>query len=183
MKTLAQFITEAGGGLSRVAQHVHERNIGMITAHRGHLTADENKERNEHVKGTYVENYGKENAKPVSEHSFLVIGKKGDDSGALKGFLKTHGAKYDQDSILHKAHNEEHAKLVGTNETGYPGKDKEESVGKFHPDKISEFYSKMKNKTFTFESIEIYQPAITKTFLNRTERPEVLIERYSFNQT
>lgn len=195
MKTFNEYLTETGGGLSRVLQHTKERNIGMITAHRGSHTPEENKERNEqlkadiskhgygykHVKGTYVENYGKPDAKPVEEHSFLVIGKKGHDSGALKGFLKKHGAKYDQDSVLHKSHDNENAHLVGTNETGYPGKDKEESVGKFHPDKASEFYSKMKGKNYTFESVEFYDSAYGKTFLNRAGQDEVLIETYRYN--
>jgi hypothetical protein len=37
------------------------------------------------------------------------------------------GQHFDQDSVLH--HNGKTARLVGTNETGYPGKDKSEKVG------------------------------------------------------
>ncbi len=197
MKTYKEYLAESGGGLSRVLQHTKERNIGMITAHRGVHTPEENKERNEllkadikdngygykHVKGVYVENHGKADAKPVEEHSFLVIGKKGNDSGALKGFLKKHGTKYDQDSILHKAHDDDDAHLIGTNDTGYPGKDKEANVGKFHPDRAGEFYSKLKGKDYTFESVEFYEPEYSKTFLNRAGSEEVLIESYRYDKS
>ena len=52
-------------------------------------------------------------ARPVDEHSYLVIGKKGKDGGALKGFLKKHGEKYGQDSVLHKSHDSNEAHLHG----------------------------------------------------------------------
>ena len=167
MKTFKAIINEASIG--RVYQHTQGRNIGMITAHRNENTAEENKQRNkelEHhirkagygyvkVKGRYIENHGTEHAKPVDEHSYLVVGKKGEDHGQLKSFLKKHGEHYGQDSVLHKAHNEEHAKLHGTREGGFPGKGKEHDVGTFHPNRASEFHTAMKGgkKTFAFESV------------------------------
>jgi hypothetical protein len=166
-KTYQEFINESS--LSRVHAHTEGRNIGMITAHRGENTAAENKAKNKEleghirkaghgfvkVKGRYIENHGTDHAKAVDEHSYLVIGKKGDDKGELKGFLKKHGASYHQDSILHKAHNEDHAKLHGTKEGGWPGKDVEHDVGKWHANKAGEFHTKMRgNRTFAFESFE-----------------------------
>lgn len=166
-KTYKEFINESS--LSRVHAHTEGRNIGMITAHRGENTAQENKAKNKeleghirkagygfiHVKGRYVENHGTPQARNVDEHSYLVVGKKGDDKGELKHFLKKHGAHYNQDSILHKAHNEEHAKLHGTREGGWPGKDVEHDVGKWHPNRAGEFHTKMTgNRTFAFESIQ-----------------------------
>lgn len=154
--------------MSRVHAHTQGRNIGMITAHRGEHTAEENNARNaalkadirKHgygyikVKGRYIENHGTEDARPVDEHSFLVVGKKGHDGGALKKFLTDHGKKYGQDSILHKAHDEEDAHLYGTREGGFPGMDKKHTVGKWHPNRAGEFHSVMKNKTFAFESLQ-----------------------------
>lgn len=160
------YLNEAS--LGRVYQHTQGRNIGMITAHRGENTAEENKKRNKEleghirkaglgfvkVKGRYIENHGTEHAKAVDEHSYLVIGKKGEDHGHLLGFLKKHGEHYGQDSVLHKAHNEETAKLHGTKEGGFPGKGKTQEVGKFHPNRAGEFHSVMKGKTYAFESIQ-----------------------------
>lgn len=195
MKTFTQILTESGGGLSRIAQHVKGRNIGTITAHRADYDAAENNRRNEllkndlkdsgygykKVKGTYIEDYQGKNPRHVEENSFLVIGKKGDDKGKLKDFLTKHGEKYGQDSILHKPHNSDVGSLIGTNETGHPGKGNVASVGIFHPDRIAEFYSKHKGKNFAFyESIEIYEPALQKTFHNRTDHPDILIESYHY---
>lgn len=45
----------------------------------------------------------------------------------LVAFGRKMGQHFDQDSVLH--HNGKTARLVGTNETGYPGKDKSEKVG------------------------------------------------------
>lgn len=164
-KTYSQILQESS--LARVYAHTRDRSIGMISAARGENTSQENKAKTKEleghiknagygyikVKGRYVENYGKPDAKNVDEHSFLVMGKKGDDKGELKGFLKKHGENYNQDSILHKAHNEETAKLHGTKEGGFPGKDQEHDVGKFHPNRTGEFHTAMKgNKTFAFES-------------------------------
>lgn len=176
--SFATYLNEAS--LGRVYQHTQDRNIGMMTAHRGEYTADENKKRNQEleghirkagygfvkVKGRYIENHGTKDAKAVDEHSYLVVGKKGDDKGELLHFLKKHGHKYEQDSVLHKAHNEENAKLHGTREGGFPGKDKEHDVGKFHPGRAGEFHSVMKGKTYAFESIQFVN---APSYFNREE--------------
>ena len=134
---------------NRLYSHTQNRNIGLISASRGHLTSQENDARYSSlkddvrksgygfipVKGRYVENYGKPDARNVDEKALLVIGKEGHDNNELLGFLKKHGEKYDQDSILHKSHDNENALLHGTNETGWPGKDKTHEVGKWHPNK------------------------------------------------
>jgi hypothetical protein len=184
-KSFQQFMSEAASkSLSRIHQHVQGRNVGMITANRGENTEQENKQRNkelEHhirkagygfvkVKGRYIENHGTEHARAVDEHSYLVIGKKGNDNGHLKGFLKKHGEKYGQDSVLHKAHDEEHANLHGTREGGFPGKGKTHNMGTFHPNKAGEYHTKMKGKrSFTFEEVESVQFVTTPTFFSREE--------------
>ena len=165
MKTFDKFLLESS--LSRVYSHTKDRNIGMITAHRGENSTEENNERNAElarhirnagygyikVKGRYVENHGTPQARNVDEDSFLVIGKKGDDKDNLKTFLLKHGEKYNQDSILHKNYNETTAKLYGTKEGSWPGKGKEHNAGEWHPSRAGEFHSVMKgSKTFTFES-------------------------------
>jgi hypothetical protein len=179
MQNFKTFINEAS--LSRVYAHTKDRNIGMITAHRGENTEKENKSRNKKlensirsagfghikVKGRYVENHGTPQARNVDEHSYLVVGKKGDDKGHLLGFLKKHGEKYGQDSVLHKAHNEEHAFLHGTKEGGFPGKGEKHNVGTFHPNRAGEFHTAMKgSRTFAFESIQFLS---SKSFFSRQE--------------
>ena len=105
MKTFKTLLDESS--LGRVLQHTKGRNIGMITAHRGENSAEENNARNKEleghirkagfgfikVKGRYIENHGTPEARAVDEHSYLVVGKKGDDGGHLLGFWKRHGEK------------------------------------------------------------------------------------------
>jgi hypothetical protein len=180
MQNFKTFLNEAS--LSRVLAHTQNRNIGMITAHRGENTAEENKSKNKElegsirkagfgvikVKGRYVENHGTPQARNVDEHSFLVVGKKGKDDGHLLGFLKQHGEKYGQDSVLHKAHDAEHAFLHGTKEGGFPGKGETHNVGTFHPNRAGEFHTAMRgSRTFAFsESIQFVTQA---SFFSRVE--------------
>lgn len=176
----------ANRSLARIHQHVQDRNIGIITAHRGGNATPEDRARNNkrnaelandihkagygyvHVRGRYIENHGTENARHVDEHSYMVIGKKGDDKGALKNFLTKHGEKYEQDSILHKPHNSSKATLHGTKEGAWPGKGKTHEVGEFHPNRAGEFHSVMKGrgKTFAFEEYHYLNP---RSFSRRKE--------------
>lgn len=162
MKRFNQVLLESS--LARVFQHTKSRNIGMISASRSALSAQENNRRHYamasdirklgygfiKVKGRYIENFGKPNAKTVDEKAFLVVGKKTDDKGALLGHLKHLGNKYGQDLVLHKAYNSSTASLHGTNDTGYPGKGKSVEMGSWHPNRTGEFYAMMKNKSFKF---------------------------------
>lgn len=176
MKSFNEFrleqLTEAS--LSRIVSHVSGRNIGLLSAHRGENSDEENRKNSAELKdairsagyghnvvhGVYTENKGTPHEKTVHEHSYLVIGDKGDDGGKLKKFLTQQGKKFKQDSVLHKAHNEENAHLIGTSDTStWLKKGESHSVGKFHPSRSGEFHSALKNgKTFTFESVEIVNP-------------------------
>ena len=168
MKLFNEILNESSIG--RVLQHTKGRNIGAITAHRGEYDSAENVRRNKkleadirkhgfgfvHVKGRYIENHGTPDATAVDEHSYLIMGHKGEDGGKLKSFLKKHGEKYEQDSVLHKSHDEDEAHLIGTKEGGYPGKGKTESVGKWHPTTMTQFHSVLrKNRGFEFRKEDI----------------------------
>lgn len=171
----------ASRSLARVHAHVQHREIGIISAHRGEHSAEEN---NRHhvelghdirkagyghipIKGQYTENAGTPHERKVSEHSYMVIGAKGKDSG-VKKFLTHHGEKYKQDSILHKPHDSTKASLHGTKEGAWPGKGEKHDLGEFHPNRASEFHSAMKgnHKTFTFEQYLFFSE---KGFFNRKE--------------
>jgi hypothetical protein len=180
--------------LSRVYAHTQNRNIGIITAHRGGNTPQENHERNRQlrddltqrgfgyipIKGRYIENYGSKEAKPVDEHSFLVVGKQGHDNNSLKGNLRSLGKKYGQESVLYKPHDSENAKLLGTKEGTFPGLGEEHDVGKWHPNRTGEFHSLMRGsggkRIFKFEStgnthtnMDSYVYYVSKSFFNRME--------------
>lgn len=187
---MTQQINESS--LARVYAHTKNRNVGIISADRGENTAEENQAKNQQlqqdlrergygfvkIRGRYIENYKTDQENPVDENSILVVGDVGDDGGKLLGHLKELGAKYNQDSILHKSHDSEDAKLHGTKEGGWPGLGKEESVGEFHPARAGEFHTVMKGgRTFAFEStgqlpkvrVEFLQYLLPKSFSRRQE--------------
>lgn len=167
----------ASASLSRILGHTEDRNIGIISASRGRYPKQENKTRTNELatdirgagfgfvkmSGHYIEGFGQEGEKtPVTEEVFFVIGKDKEDSGHLKSALKKLGAKYDQESILFKPFGDPKAYIVGTtsvNEDGepvWPGLGTEVEAGTFHPNKVGQFFTKMKSgKTFVFEGIEI----------------------------
>lgn len=179
MKTFTQYINEmqeagildeaASKSLSRVHQHTLTRNIGMISAQRGENTPEENNKRHKqlagdirkagfgfiHVKGRFIENHGTPEARAVDEKSYLVIGKEGHDGGALKKFLVNHGKKYNQDSVLHKAHNQPDVHEHGLKPEGTPKDGESRSFGTWHPNRLGQYHTAMKGKrSFTFESID-----------------------------
>lgn len=153
-------------GLSRIYQHYMEHDSGTISAFRGNLELKENKARNKElkgyllskgygvtsIKGTYIENYGKEDAREVNEESFFVIDL--EDSGNLKQDLIKMGKKYGQDSITFSKSGNEGGLyyLIGTNEDGFPGFGKEVKLGKPMFGKDGQFHSKINGRPFVFES-------------------------------
>jgi hypothetical protein len=67
------------------------------------------------VRGSSVENPGTPEEKQVkTEHSYLVLGRKGNDDCRMKGFLRKHGEKHVQSNVLYKAHDKPNAVWIGT---------------------------------------------------------------------
>ena len=61
----------------------------MILASRDNLTSEENRQRHAALKGEVRKaGYGFIEGRHVDEKSLLVVGKKGEDGGALLGYLK-----------------------------------------------------------------------------------------------
>ena len=166
---LDKYLKEAS--LSRIWKHIEDgRPFGMITAFRKDYSKRDNMARNKkleasiraagygffRMEGHYIEDYGTSDAQDVIEQSFFVIGDAGDmeDPTNFKEFLKWEGKRFDQDSIFYYDIEIEQGVLIGTNHTGYPGWNKVEKLGKWHPSKVGEFYSKMKRSTFVFETIQ-----------------------------
>lgn len=150
--------------LSRVHNHVQNRPFGIISAEREERTSAENKANHAALKASarahglgfiemkvrYIENHGSPNARPVDERSLMVIGNNPDH---VKGFLKSHGAKFNQDSVLFKHPENKNAELIGTKDGAWPGMHVHHSVGEWHPNRTPEFHSVMRGRrTFAFES-------------------------------
>jgi hypothetical protein len=151
-----QLNESARRSMSRVASHIANRHVGMMTAWRSGNTPEENNKRNDELKadfkkhgihyipvrGRYTEGFGTSKQKDSSdEKSFMVLGKEGEDNNRIKNFLVNHGKKYGQDSVLYKHPSSKTAQLLGTNEGGFPGAGKSHDVGEFHPDRAAEFHS------------------------------------------
>jgi hypothetical protein len=135
VKRLREIILE-GNPLARVQHNVETgRHFVGISAVRPNYSKAENEKRMHELK-TKVRSmgYGFRPAKGEweggSEDSIVVNAKKsGDDSGSeLRKDMSSLASHYEQDAIFH--HNGKSGKLIGTNDTGYPGKGKEENVGK-----------------------------------------------------
>ena len=152
--------------------------MGMITAYRGQYSIQQNQKRNSQlmsdirsagfgyvpVTGYYVENPGTPEEQKVVENSFLVISS-ANDAGRLKFFLHKSGVKYDQDSVLYKDASESEAILIGTAPGRWPGLNVEVKIGKWKPNSIGAYYTKMKgHRTFTFESVQVPEGLMSRGF-------------------
>jgi hypothetical protein len=185
LKTFKQVLLHEASikSLSRIWQHTKESNIGMITAYRGEFDVRTNDSRNQklaaelrsngfgyiQVTGFYIENLGQEDEKPVTEKTFFVTSY-ANDNDKLKNFLVKMGAKYNQDSIFYKAADSEQATLIGTTAGRWSGLKTVVNVGKFVPQKLGMYYTKMKgDRKFTFESIEYPEGLMSKAYRQKLD--------------
>lgn len=157
--------------LSKIYRKIEEYPSGAITAYRGDFTKKENKARNKvlmskllmegydvvSVKGSYIEDFGSEKQKEVSESSFLVTDRSGRGIDVLEKDLIKLGKKFDQDSVLIIPPGEK-PYLIGTSKrsSSWPPYGKKEPLGKFKGGKGDQFFSRIKGRKFTFEEVEIF---------------------------
>ncbi|PNX46620.1 MAG: hypothetical protein BV459_06020 [Thermoplasmata archaeon M11B2D] len=182
VKNTPQELAEEFGALleasfSRLFQHFQERPIGIITAFRRCNTREKNRERNRvlakelraagygfiRAHGYYPET-GDDGEKKKREEVFIVVGDVEDADGSKLQKKLTHlGYKWNQDSVFIKPANSDNAKLVGTQdidrdckvgEPVWPGRNKVARLGKWEPNKIGLFYSKMTGRTFVFTLLD-----------------------------
>lgn len=152
--------------LGRIWQYAQDRPMTMISASRGNLTDAQNQARTKTLEadtraagygfvkaeGHYIENHGTPEAVDVKERVLIIVSEV-QLKDKLKNFAIAAGKKFNQDSIFFKEPNED-ATLIGTSAGAWPGLGKVESVGKWHPSKIGQFFTKLKNgKAFVFESV------------------------------
>ena len=178
--------------LTRVMSHVEKRPFAILTAFRGKdtdcvpLSKPENRLRNsklendirsagfgfEKLIGTYDEDAADGTKRRVTEESFMIIGRNADPSsvGAIKGFAKKMGQKYDQDCIFFKEPANKQGVVIGTKgkadeclgagATVWPGLGVVAEVGTFHANRLSGIFSALKVKNnqairgFKFEAFE-----------------------------
>ena len=124
---------DEGNPLARM-QQLQDRHFVAVSTERPGLSKEKIKERNKELVSSAREaGFGVRKARGHyegrSESSHIIHAKSsGREAGAeVVAFGRKMGQKYDQDSIFH--HNGKTARLIGTNETGYPGMDKTEKVG------------------------------------------------------
>jgi hypothetical protein len=175
-------------GLARLWKHMEEHDCGMISAFRyardcgkgKKYSLSDNIKRNKlllaklfdkrynvtSIKGSYIENYGSENAIEVSEESFFVVDS--DDRGNLLKDLISLGEEFEQDSISFLPKGSNKLILYGTSkcEDAYPpyGTTKTSDVRKLG--KTGQFFSRVKNRPFSYIS-EITEHVRPEGFVGR----------------
>jgi hypothetical protein len=161
------YVSEAKG-LSRFWSHLQKASVGIITAFRSTYNKDENRKRNKRLEGSlnryefvkvtgiFKENIGTPQEVEVKEESFFVWDSGSDpEGGLLKRDLISLGSRFDQDSIIFKALNNENAILIGTKSNVFPGYGVEEVLGRWVGGRESQYMSRAKGRPFRFsESLE-----------------------------
>lgn len=159
-------ITESS--LSRVHSKMQGTVTGTITAYRSEFSKVDNQKRNKSlvaklmavgysvtaVKGSYIENYGSEDEREVSEHSFFVAPRDEKQAESLESDLVNLGQEFDQDSVL--IITKGRGELIGTSrrDNAWPSFGSREPVGGFKGGKAAEFMSRVNNRSYVFEEIE-----------------------------
>ena len=174
MKDYRQVVNESS--LSRMRQHMMEHDTAMITAFRGYIkgedgeqitvTRKQNLKRNSQLKaqlskkynitvvqGKYIEDYGTNDAKEVGEVTFFVVDQ--DDTGNLERDITQAGIDWYQDSVLFVEKGAKNGRLIGTNDSDFPGYKKVIKVGNPIFGKSGEFMTKMRGRPFVFEEVVI----------------------------
>lgn len=134
MKTFREYLEE-GNPLARMQTFVDQgRHFIGISTERPGLTKPQIRGRNKKLisaarKAGYGVRKAEGNYEGGKETSHIIHAKaSGQEAGEeFVRFGRKQGEKYGQDSILH--HDGKTARLIGTNETGYPGMGKSEKIG------------------------------------------------------
>lgn len=156
--------------LTRLYRKIQSENVGMISAFRGDKTVSQNKLNSLSLKakllsdgfdvtkifGSYIENYGSENEREVSEESFFVV--ETDKSPSVFEKLPEYGSLYDQDSVFLKPVGDK-GYLIGTSDRpdAFPPKSEKVVVGNPVMGQEGEFFSKVRNRPFTMKEATVVE--------------------------
>jgi hypothetical protein len=154
-------------------------NVGLISASRSDLTAEENQRRGVDIYSDIwprfwsidvdvglKEQHGPLHTQGWTERAYLLIGKKGFDTGNLKGFVRQYGAIYDQRLVLYKPYDDRNAYLLGTRDGLVPRKRQIVCVGEFMTTRLSDYFKLIREQGSRIDVESIRFP-IRKTFFNR----------------
>lgn len=100
------------------------------------------------VAGSYIEAFGTEAAREVSEQSFMVVNLV-DDPG-FQDNIKMLGERFCQDSVLIVPKGGKGAYLYGTNSSEFPGFGESFQTGDFKGGEEAEFMSRVDGRPYTF---------------------------------
>ena len=155
--------------LSRLYKHMQEHDSGTITAYRSEYTPEQNKKRNyslmakisdkryqiTKVDGSYIENFGSDDAVEVKEKVFFVVDAQ--DKGTLENDLRQWGEEFDQDSIMFIPKGEATGTLIGTShrENAFPSYGEMKKFEHAVWGKQGQFMTKIRNRPFYFTESSI----------------------------
>lgn len=100
------------------------------------------------VLGTYVENYGQEDAIEVKEHSFFVVNL--NDDPAFFTQIENLGQYFCQDAVLLSPKGGKSSFLLGTNNADFPGVGEKNEAGEFVGGEKGEFMTRVGDRTYVF---------------------------------
>ena len=165
-----KFLTESG--LSRLYQHMMEHDSAIISAFRNEYPKKENYERSRELKaqllssgygvtkvdGSYIENFETPEAIEVSELSYFVSNRKGNQE--FVNDIARLGEQYEQDSVLIIPEGGKDAYLLGTRaDNDFPPMGQQIRVGNVKMGDEAEFMSRVKGRPFVFADepvLEVY---------------------------
>ena len=163
--------------LSRIKSHIEgDKDFCILTAYRGGNETKVNKRKNRalasdirqmgcgffHLDGYFIEDKGTEDERKIEEDSLFVIS---NGSSSFARQITKLANDYDQEGVILKIEDVIYYLDVRTNEKF--------DVGKFHPGRIGEYYSKLKTVhggTFIFEGIRMEKGILAKYMDRRFNR-------------
>ena len=154
-------------------------NVGLISASRSDLTAEENDRRAAElfayiwprfgcfdVDVCFTEGDGPLFSRRLTERAYLLRGAGRFDSGNLKGFLRQHGAIHDQGLVLYKPFGDRCAYLLGTQDGVVPRRKQIVCVGEFKAARLPDYFSLIRDQGSRI-NVESMRFPIRKSFFNR----------------
>lgn len=164
-----------------VQRCIPTRTIGIITSHRADATPEENSVRDSHLRADaretglgYVRLHGRHRlltaADPVDEWAILAFSR-AEDHGLMKGFLRKHGQKYDQEAVFYNPCGSTDGFLIGTREDGFLAMREVFNLGKWNAAQITTIHAILRGRygrpTIRFET---YRIVTQISFFSRRER-------------
>ena len=162
-KTLVVEASLVESSLSRLWRTMQDFDTGTITAFRNENKYKTNLERNRllladlrrlynvtSVKGSFIENYGTNQAVETDEDTYFVSDVK--SFGTLRNDLTNLGVKYEQDSVMFIPKGGKSGTLIGTKDGVYPGLGNQELFSNPVFGSDGRFMTSVKGRPFTFKN-------------------------------